>query len=148
MRGNRDVRGRSISIRVRAHSAGHKPVTLARNRLDEPWPLDVFPQSGPNLANGSIDAVLSINKNILAPQSLDNLPPADDLPIFFQQQDEQLHGNALEFQRAIQTSQFKARGIQFKIAELVGGREHAILLTTWARNYTIDHIAIERQGDE
>ena len=116
--------------------------------MDESWPLYVFPQSRSNLANGSIDAVLSINKDIFAPQPLDNLLPADDLPIFLQQQDEQLHGNALEFQRAILTSQFKAGGVQFKIAELVGGRGHNDTPTTWARNYTIDRTAIERRRDE
>jgi hypothetical protein len=68
--------------------------------------------------------VLGIKENIFAPQSLDNLLTAYHLPIFFQQQDEQFHGNAFELQRAIMASQLKTGAIQFKIAELVGGRGH------------------------
>jgi hypothetical protein len=68
--------------------------------------------------------VLGIKENIFAPESLDNLLTADYLPVFFQQQDEQFHGNALELQGAIMASQFKTGAIQLEITELVGGRGH------------------------
>jgi hypothetical protein len=79
-----------------AKTRSRSPATY---RLYEPRPFYVFPQRGPNLVNGGIDAVLGIKENIFAPQSLDNLLPTHHLPIFFQQQDEQFHGNAFELLR-------------------------------------------------
>jgi hypothetical protein len=62
--------------------------------------------------------VLGIKENIFAPQSLDNLLTAHHLPIFFQQQDEQFHGNVFELQQAIIASQFKTGAIQSKSLNL------------------------------
>src|SRR5580658_5162393 len=120
----RDFHGRCTSALARAPFVSYKSVTFARNRLYESRPLYVFSQRLPNLANGSIDAMLGIVENILAPQALDNLLPAHHLPIFFKQQDEQFHGNSFDFQQKAVAAQFKTRTIEFKIAEFVGGRGH------------------------
>jgi len=63
-----------------------KPITLPRYRLYKPWPLDVFPQCRPDLAYRCIDSVFGINKNIFAPQSLDNFLPTHNLPVAFNQE--------------------------------------------------------------
>jgi hypothetical protein len=63
----RDFRGRCTSALARAPFVSYKSVTFARNRLYESRPLYVFSQRLPNLANGSIDAMLGIVENILCP---------------------------------------------------------------------------------
>jgi hypothetical protein len=109
---------------IRISGFRYKSVSLPRHSLYEARPLYIFTQRGSDLAYRRVDSVFGINEDILAPQSLDDFLTVDDLPVSFEQQDKQLHGNALELQRAVIAAQFEARGIQLKFAKLVGGRGH------------------------
>ncbi len=49
-------------------------------------------QRGPNFANGIIDSVLGVEKEVLAPDFLDNFFTLDKVTLVFSQQDQQFHG--------------------------------------------------------
>ncbi len=63
--------------------------------------------------------MLGVNKYILTPKPVDDLLPADDIAIFFRQQDEQLHGNAFELQHSVIAPQFIMGAIKLKLTKLV-----------------------------
>jgi hypothetical protein len=79
-------KGCRFVITIPAAYLRDKPITIPGYRLYEPRPLDVFPQYRPDLAYRCIDSVFGINKNIFAPQSLDNFLPTHNLPVAFKQE--------------------------------------------------------------
>ena len=100
-------RGSAITIRGLADES----VSLARHRLDEAGALDVLTQGSPNFADGGIDAVLGIDEYVLPPEALNDLLASNDLPIFFEKEEKQLHGDAFELQQLAVPSQLEARTI-------------------------------------
>ena len=68
----------------------------------------IVPEGLPDLTDCGVDAVLGIEKNILAPEALDNLLAADHVAILFRQQDEQLHGNAFKLQGLAIAPEYRA----------------------------------------
>src|SRR5215469_14607602 len=66
----------------------NEPISLPRNCLNEAWPFRIVAQRQSDLADGSIDAVLGINENVLAPELFDDFLPGDETPIFAHQENE------------------------------------------------------------
>jgi hypothetical protein len=102
---------------------GDEPVAPTSDGLDKPGPLWVILQHLPNFANCGVDAVISIEKNILAPDSFDYLVAAYKLSSLFDQEKKQLHGDALQLEDAAGAAQFVDPQVQLKIfaqADLVG----------------------------
>ena len=79
----------------------------------------MVPEGLPDLAHGGVDAMLGVEKDILAPEPLDNLLSADYVAILFRQQDKQLHRNPFQFQDSAVAPQLKAGGVEFELAEFV-----------------------------
>jgi len=52
----------------------------------------------PEFSNGGVDAVLGLNKNILAPEFFKDLFASNKVAVPTDQKDEQLHGNFFKLQ--------------------------------------------------
>jgi len=64
-----------------------EPVSFARHRLHKTRLVGIVLQRLPDLANRCIDPVFGIYKNIIAPETLNDLLPRDQVAVLFQQQD-------------------------------------------------------------
>src|SRR5215813_8752858 len=82
---------------VRLASGVNKSISLTRHRQYEFGVLGIISERLSDFANCRVDAVLGVNKNILAPQTLDDFLPGDKIPIFAGEQDEQLHRDLFQF---------------------------------------------------
>src|ERR1700733_3008425 len=96
----------------------------------------MLPQRHTNLADGGVDAVLGIDKNIFAPKPFDDLLAGGDTAFFFRKQDQKLGGDAFQFLNPSVPPQFEAGAIQLKISELVDPARHSA--PRKCRNYSID----------
>ena len=95
-------------------------VSLAGDGLNEAGIFGVVFERLADFADGGVDAVLGIDEDILAPDAVDDFLTGDDGSILFHQKQEQFHGDALQFQDAAFAAEFEARGVELKIAKLVG----------------------------
>src|SRR5262249_588844 len=99
-------------------SLGNESIALARDCLKEPPLLGIIAESEANFANRCIDAVLSINKYVFAPEAVDDLLPSDKVPVFARQQDEQLHRDLFQLDGPTGAEQFVAVAVEGEFVEL------------------------------
>jgi hypothetical protein len=83
----------------------------------------------------------SVDEDILAPETVDDLLAGDDATLPLQKKDQQLHGDALEgnalaFLGASVAAQFEAGAIELEFSELVLRLRHTAP-TLKAQNYSI-----------
>jgi len=64
-----------------------EPVSFALHRLHKTRLVGIVLQRLPDLANRCIDPVFGIYKNVIAPETLNDLLPRDQVAVLFQQQD-------------------------------------------------------------
>ena len=67
---------------------GNEPVTLAGDGLHETRPLWVIAKDIADLADGSIDAVLGVEKDPLAPETVYDFLSRYQMPLFLEEKDE------------------------------------------------------------
>ena len=80
--------------------------------LYEAWLFGIVPEGLTYLAYRGVDSVLGIEEDVIAPEPGDDFFARHQVPIPLYQEDEQLHGNALEFQQPAGAAQFKAGRVQ------------------------------------
>ena len=105
----------------------NETVAFPRNGLNESWLSGIFLQRGPNLPDGGVDAVLGVDEHVLTPEPRGDLRPGDYVAILFSQQDEQLHGDALDLYDASVTTKLKAVAVQLELAKFEAGASHGKL---------------------
>ena len=99
-------------------------ITLPGNGLDKPRPFGIIPKGSPDFENGGVDAVLGVDKDALAPETFANLLAGNDVPVSFDQKDEQVHRDPLEPYRPSVPTQLETAAVQLVVAKFVGGRRH------------------------
>src|SRR5262249_61083487 len=74
-------------------------ISLAGDRLHEAGLLRVVLERLADLADGGIDAVVRVEEDIPSPDPLDDPVPADELSLLFDEETQDLHGDALQLER-------------------------------------------------
>src|ERR1700731_1650278 len=92
-----------------------EPVSPPRDGLDEARLLRIILQHMANLADGRVDAVVSIEEYIRTPDPLDDLVPGDQLASPLYQEEQQFHGNPLQLENPAVAAQFISAQIQLEI---------------------------------
>jgi hypothetical protein len=83
----------------------NEPISLAGDGLYETRLFGIVLQGLPNLADCSVDAVVSIEEGAFSPDPLNNLLPADDLPSLLNQHRQNFRGNALQLKHTVRAAQ-------------------------------------------
>src|SRR3954464_6795651 len=96
-----------------------EPVSLSGHCLNKPGPVCILPEGRPYFPDRRVDPVLGIDEDVFAPKTFHYFLPGNNSSIFFDQQDEQLQGNAFELDLAAEAAQFEAGRIHLEIAKLV-----------------------------
>lgn len=74
--------------------------------------------------DGGVDAVVSIYKNIFAPNGLKNFFACDQSVPMFGKEEEQLQGDALELDHSAGLAKLEGARVEFEVIELNGIAEH------------------------
>src|SRR5207253_11207870 len=82
-----------------------KTVALSHHGFDEFGLIGVIPYSVPDLADGSIYAMLGVNENVIAPQLFNDLVTADYLVLSANQKNQELHGYLFELENTTVSAQ-------------------------------------------
>ena len=77
---------------------GYKTVSPAGEGFDKARLLRIVFQDLTDFADGAVDAVVSIEKDIFAPDSLGDFFAGDELTFLLNEDDENLQGKALELE--------------------------------------------------
>jgi hypothetical protein len=102
--------------------AGHrrsKAVPLADNCFNEPGLIGVVAQHHSKLSDSGVYAMINIEENVRTPKAARYLLARHQLPMSFDQQDEQLHRAFLEAHGAGAPLEEIARLVQCELAEMV-----------------------------
>ena len=94
-----DDRSRDNRIRANGYLCD-EAISLTDHGLDKARLPGIITQDEPQLVYCCVNAVLRILKGILSPKPAVDCFTADKLSFALEQQDEQLHGYSLEFDRA------------------------------------------------
>jgi hypothetical protein len=78
-----------------------EPIPLSCDCLDELWLLGIVLQDLPNFADCTPDAVVSIEKNVLTPNTGHYFVAMDGFAPVLDEQNQDLQGNTLDLQHAI-----------------------------------------------
>ena len=104
---------------------GDKAISLTNHRPDKARISRIVAQDGTQLVYRSINTVFCLNKDIVAPQLFDNRFSADKFAGVFQQQDQQLHRNALQLDVVAGTQQLTALSIELKLIKAEAQLRHS-----------------------
>ncbi len=108
-RGARNVGG--IALREGRDEA----VALSRDGLDDTRLFRVVLQGLSKLSDCSVDAVVDIKVDVLAPDLPGDLFPGDELSVLFGQQQQHFHRDALQPDRPARTAQLVGTGVELEI---------------------------------
>jgi hypothetical protein len=92
-------------------------VTLAGHSFNKGRLLRRVFEGSPQFANGGVDAAFDIDVDAMPPQARADLFPADQLPLMFDEEDQQLQRDPLEFYGARSVPELKARDVEIKVSE-------------------------------
>jgi hypothetical protein len=93
------------SLRLGITYGRNETISPTRNGLNKTWFFGIVPERLPDFANCAIDAVVGVKENVLAPDSLDDVLAAHELSSLLNQDGENFHGNALQFEHTTRTTQ-------------------------------------------
>jgi hypothetical protein len=92
------------------------------------WFFRIVQQNLADFSDRCVDALLSIQEDLFAPEPLDDLLSGNQLAVMFDQENQQLHRDLLKPQWLTIAFQFIAPQVQLELAELVArNRRHAAL---------------------
>jgi len=69
----------------------------------------------PNLADRTVDAVVGIEEDAFAPDSLDNFFAGDELTLLLNQDDQDLEGKPLQFEETSRVAKFERSKVDLEI---------------------------------
>ena len=101
-----------------------KAVALRCHGLNEARFFGVVAQNLADFADGSVDAVLGIDKDFAAPEMLGDFGSSNEIAVAGCQKNEQFHRLSFEPQVASGTGEFETASVQPKVAELEDGHGH------------------------
>jgi hypothetical protein len=104
-----------VSFRAVVGHRSKETISLSSYGLYETWLFRIIPENLPDLADGTIDAVVCVEEGILAPDSFNDLLAGDQLASVHHQQKQELHGDALQLDRASRAAQLVETQVQFEI---------------------------------
>jgi hypothetical protein len=92
------------------------------------WLFRIVQQNLADFTDRCVDALLSIEKDLFAPEPLDDSLSGNQLAVMFDQENQQLHRDLLKPQWLTIAFQIVAAQVQFELAEFVArNRRHAAL---------------------
>jgi hypothetical protein len=89
--------------------------------LHEPRVLRFVLEHLTNLPDRRVDTGVRIDEDVTSPDPFLDLFPRDKLTALFDQQHQQLHGDAFELERTAGTTELASAEIEFKIASELDG---------------------------
>lgn len=116
-RGGRRSRGRSRRSRRHDIHRPDEPVALARHRLHERRRVRRIAKRLANLADRGVDAGVDVDEDVLAPESIDDLAPRDELAALLDQEDQQVHRLPPELHRTAAAAQLVGSDVQLEVAK-------------------------------
>jgi hypothetical protein len=128
---------RGLSVASAVPWFSKEPIPPSRNRLNETRVFRIVPEREADFAYGGVDPVLGIDKNIFAPETLDDLLPCDEMPILGREQDEQLHGIFFELYGATGAQKFVAVAVEGELVEPDEPCWHEEVALRRSRKYSI-----------
>jgi hypothetical protein len=126
--------------RFRLNHRRNKTIPAPGDCLNEAWLLGVVSKDVPYFSDCSVDAVVGIEKNVLAPDSLCDLFAADDLTSLLYQEQEDVHRDALKFEHTIIAAKFVGLEIELEVLS----EPDRGLKSDWPRN----QVALPLNADE
>ena len=96
----------------------YEAIPFAGDGLDETRLFGIVAEDLPDFADGFVDAVLGIEEDVLAPDSVNDLFARDETTVALHQKGEELHRNFLEFEDALASSKLVAVLVQFELSKL------------------------------
>ena len=127
-----------MSVRTVEHGMGDElggfrgdsdeTVAFAGDGLEKAWLVGILAKNLADFANGGIDTGLGVDKDIFPPKAVDDFLAGDDLSFFSEQQDQQLHGDAFNFQDVRVALELEGKWVQLEVSEAVdeGGHERSL----------------------
>ena len=97
------------------HYRRNKPIALSGYSLDESRFVGIISEGLPDFSNGAIDAVVGVDKDGLAPNSLHNLIAGDDVSSLLHEEQQNLHWDALQFEHTPTSPQFVGVKVEFEV---------------------------------
>ena len=98
--------------------------------LDELWFFRIVAEKMTEFADGGIDAVIGVNKDVAFPELLNNLPPRNQVSLARHQQDKQVERLGFNAQGSSPSEQLKTPAVKFELAELKHRLRHRKLFGT------------------
>jgi hypothetical protein len=86
-------------------------VTLASHGFDEDRLVGRVLKDCAKLSNRGVDTAFGVHVNTVSPEARSDFFAADELPRVLDQENQQLHGKALELHRAPRSPELKARDV-------------------------------------
>ena len=90
-------------------------ISPASDGLHEARLLRIVLQDTTNFADSSVNAVISVNKSIPAPDPFNDLLAGDKLPFRFDQEEQQFRGNSFQFEDPARATQFVGAQVQREV---------------------------------
>jgi len=75
-------------------------------------------------ADSGVDAVVGVNEDVLPPDGLENFLTSDEALAVFGKQEEQLEGNAFEFDETAGAAQLEGAWVEFEVFKSDGFVRH------------------------
>jgi hypothetical protein len=107
-----------VGARRNRRNFGDKAIALSRHGAQESRVIRILLQGGADFADGSVDAVIGVHKNILAPNALKDLVPGDELSPLFRKKEKQFQGDSFEADNAARAAQLKSAEVELKVPEV------------------------------
>ena len=116
---------------------GSKAIAFSGNGAEEARILGIVFESLAGFADSSIVAVVSINKDAFTPDSQQDFLTCDETVAVLGEQEEQLQGNAFEFDDMARAAQLEGAWVELEVFEsngLVGNMGHTLVGTCTSGN--------------
>jgi hypothetical protein len=103
------------ALAMKINNRSNEAVSLAGYSLYEPGLLGIILQHLPNFADGAVDAVIGVEENSVAPDSLDDLFARDQLTALLDQEEQDFHRDAFQPEPSIGAAQFVGAQVELEV---------------------------------
>ena len=103
----------------------NKAIALPGNRLHETRLFRIIAENLTDFSDGSVNAVLGIEEDILAPDLFDDLVAADQPAVALREESEELHGDFFKLENTVGSAQLITAAVKFEFREFHYADGHA-----------------------
>jgi hypothetical protein len=122
-------RGRNFGrLLLKRHNGCNEAVALADYGLDKLRIVGIVAEQVAELTDGGIDAVFGVDEDFARSEAIGNFAASDELTFPRREQDEQLHGLALNTQGAAVTEELERSAVEAELTELIDKAAQGTLL--------------------